>query len=39
MHESREPVNPRDGGTGGTGGYSTLGGGVHQDEGDPEDAS
>ena len=35
----RPPVNPRSGGTGGDGGYSTLGGGVYPDEGQPEDAS
>lgn len=31
--------NPRSGGTGGEGGYSTLGGGVYPDEGAPEDAT
>jgi osmotically-inducible protein OsmY len=34
----RNPPNQRDGGTGGEGGYSTLGGGVYPDEGDPDDA-
>jgi osmotically-inducible protein OsmY len=35
---SREPPNERISGTGGEGGYSTLGGGVYPDEGDPDDA-
>lgn len=35
---SRNPPNDRSGGTGGEGGYSTLGGGVYPDEGDPDDA-
>jgi hypothetical protein len=39
MSSARPPVNPRAGGTGGDGGYSTLGGGVYPDEGEPEDAS
>ncbi|HKU60407.1 MAG TPA: hypothetical protein VJQ44_04255 [Gemmatimonadales bacterium] len=39
MTSPRPPVNPREGGTGGDGGYSTLGGGVYPDEGHPEDAS
>jgi hypothetical protein len=39
MAAPRPPVNPRSGGTGGDGGYSTLGGGVYPDEGQPEDAS
>jgi hypothetical protein len=34
----RDVRNPRDGGTGGEGGFSTLGGGVYPDEGDPDDA-
>jgi len=34
----RNPPNDRAGGTGGEGGYSTLGGGVYPDEGDPDDA-
>jgi osmotically-inducible protein OsmY len=34
----RNPPNERSGGTGGEGGYSTLGGGVYPDEGDPDDA-
>jgi hypothetical protein len=33
-----EQPNPRSGGTGGDGGYSTLGGGVYPDEGREEDA-
>jgi osmotically-inducible protein OsmY len=33
-----ELPNQRSGGTGGEGGYSTLGGGVYPDEGDPDDA-
>jgi hypothetical protein len=33
------PVSPRSRGTGGDGGYSTLGGGVYQDEGADEDVS
>jgi osmotically-inducible protein OsmY len=36
--EPGEPTNPRSRGTGGDGGYSTLGGGVYEDEGAPEDA-
>jgi osmotically-inducible protein OsmY len=32
------PPNPRNRGTGGEGGYSTLGGGVYQDEGSSDDA-
>jgi len=32
------PPNDRIGGTGGDGGYSTLGGGVYPDEGSPDDA-
>jgi len=39
MSSPRPPINPREGGTGGDGGYSTLGGGVYPDEGQPEDAS
>jgi hypothetical protein len=39
MSSVRPPVNPREGGTGGDGGYSTLGGGVYPDEGQPEDAT
>jgi osmotically-inducible protein OsmY len=38
LREPREPPNERTGGTGGDGGYSTLGGGVYPDEGSPEDA-
>src|SRR3954470_6555747 len=38
MSEPRPPINPRSGGTG-DGGYSTLGGGVYPDEGQPEDAT
>jgi hypothetical protein len=33
-----DPPNPRSGGTGGEGGFSTLGGGVYPDEGASEDA-
>ena len=39
MSSPRPPINPRVGGTGGDGGYSTLGGGVYPDEGQPEDAN
>jgi hypothetical protein len=39
MSSARPPINPRIGGTGGDGGYSTLGGGVYPDEGRPEDAA
>ena len=39
MSAPRPPINPRIGGTGGDGGYSTLGGGVYPDEGQPEDAT
>jgi osmotically-inducible protein OsmY len=35
---AREPDSRGTGGTGGEGGYSTLGGGVYPDEGAPEDA-
>ncbi len=34
----RGPPNDKIGGTGGDGGYSTLGGGVYPDEGSPDDA-
>lgn len=34
----REPPNDQTGGTGGDGGYSTLGGGVYPDEGSEDDA-
>ena len=34
----REPPNDQSGGTGGDGGYSTLGGGVYPDEGSEDDA-
>jgi osmotically-inducible protein OsmY len=33
-----DTLNPRSGGTGGEGGFSTLGGGVYPDEGSPDDA-
>jgi hypothetical protein len=39
MEDAEEPENPRERGTGGEGGFSTLGGGVYQDEGKTEDAS
>ena len=39
MSGPRPSINPRTGGTGGDGGYSTLGGGVYPDEGKPKDAS
>jgi hypothetical protein len=35
---SRNAPNDRSGGTGGEGGFSTLGGGVYPDEGSPDDA-
>jgi hypothetical protein len=38
VSEPHPPGNPRAGGTGGEGGYSTLGGGVYPDEGSPDDA-
>lgn len=34
----RDPPNQQDGGTGGEGGFSTLGGGVYPDEGSEDDA-
>jgi len=39
MQDAEGPENPRERGTGGEGGYGTLGGGVYQDEGRPKDAS
>ncbi|MGH7510307.1 MAG: BON domain-containing protein [Gemmatimonadales bacterium] len=38
LSEPRQPANPRTGGTGGEGSYSTLGGEVYQDEASDEDA-
>jgi hypothetical protein len=38
LTDPRDVRNPRDGGTGGEGGFSTLGGGVYTDEGGPDDA-
>jgi osmotically-inducible protein OsmY len=38
MSQRGGPPNPRSGGTGGEGGYSTLGGGIYPDEGSPDDA-
>jgi hypothetical protein len=38
VSKTEERVNPRARGTGGEGGYSTLGGGVYPDEGSSEDA-
>jgi osmotically-inducible protein OsmY len=38
LTEPGEQPNPRSGGTGGEGGYSTLGGGVYPDEGREKDA-
>jgi hypothetical protein len=39
MHDAHGPENSPSKGTGGEGGYSTLGGGVDQDEGNEEDVS
>jgi hypothetical protein len=38
LSEPREPPNEQIGGTGGDGGFSTLGGGVYPDEGSEDDA-
>ncbi len=38
LADPKEPRNARLGGTGGVGGYATLGGGVYPDEGSSDDA-